>query len=160
MQEGQASATAEGMAAIRALETRRGRDTAVTYDPQAKWFLGTKWSLIAGIGATGLGQSLVTAYCDFQYPGLVGWVICRHRQIDEWLLQCAAEGLEQIVVVGAGYDTRFDRYKEHFGDAQLFEVDHPATRARKSDVERAEEALALDPLVEELLGEAERLVIG
>jgi methyltransferase (TIGR00027 family) len=53
----------------------------------------------------------------------------RTRFIDEQLLQALERGVQQVVLVGAGYDGRALR----FGDAPVawIEIDHPATQADK-----------------------------
>jgi methyltransferase (TIGR00027 family) len=57
----------------------------------------------------------------------------RHRSIDELCLQAALrDRYQQIVLVGAGYDTRPLRLRARLPGVRWIEVDHPATAARKA----------------------------
>ncbi len=61
----------------------------------------------------------------------------RHRSIDELCLQAALhDRYRQIVLVGAGYDTRALRLRAHMPQVRWIEVDHPATAARKARLVR------------------------
>jgi methyltransferase (TIGR00027 family) len=51
----------------------------------------------------------------------------RTRVIDDEVRAFLAAGHRQVVILGAGFDTRASRFPE----ARIFEVDHPATQARK-----------------------------
>jgi methyltransferase (TIGR00027 family) len=45
----------------------------------------------------------------------------------------AGEGLEQLVIMGAGYDTRAYRIAELAGKVRVFEIDHPDTQIVKKE---------------------------
>lgn len=65
-------------------------------------------------------EELKTAHC------------VRHRAIDELVLRAVeADGFRQVVVVGAGYDTRPTRFSSRLEGVRWIELDHPATQARK-----------------------------
>ena len=50
-------------------------------------------------------------------------------------------GVEQVVLLGAGYDSRPFRFQDALADVRVFEVDHPGTQARKRRMlERVDEA--------------------
>jgi methyltransferase (TIGR00027 family) len=66
-------------------------------------------------------------------PGLAGDVIGRVRYIDDCLKACIKEGLEQLVILGAGYDSRAYRFNELKNGIKIFELDHPATQKVKVD---------------------------
>ena len=66
--------------------------------------------------------------------GLRGFVIARHRFIDDALTAATEQGIDQLVLLGAGYDTRAWRFADVLGDTPVFEVDHPATGARKARI--------------------------
>lgn len=53
----------------------------------------------------------------------------RTRFVDEEVLDAVAQGISQIVVVGAGYDGRSLRFRKP--GIRFFEVDHPATQVDK-----------------------------
>ncbi|HEU4614448.1 MAG TPA: class I SAM-dependent methyltransferase, partial [Kofleriaceae bacterium] len=61
------------------------------------------------------------------------WILymqVRTRVIDDALRAFVAGGGRQVVVLGAGYDTRSLRLPE-LGSATVLEVDHPATQSHK-----------------------------
>jgi len=71
-----------------------------------------------------------------QIPGLKSWIVymqVRTRVIDDAVRAFVADGGDQLVVLGAGYDTRALRMPELAGTA-VFEIDHPATQAHKRTV--------------------------
>jgi methyltransferase (TIGR00027 family) len=53
------------------------------------------------------------------------------RHFDEVLLSEIRAGVEQVVLLGAGYDSRPFRFRDALGDIRVFEIDHPGTQARK-----------------------------
>lgn len=66
-------------------------------------------------------------------PGLKTWIVymqVRTRVLDDALRAFIAGGGRQVVLLGAGFDCRALRMPE-LADAQVFEVDHPATQAHK-----------------------------
>lgn len=69
-------------------------------------------------------------------PGMRSWILymqVRTRLIDDALRDFLAAGGRQVVLLGAGYDCRALRLHE-LADANVFEVDHPATQAHKRRV--------------------------
>lgn len=131
MKEGP-SRTAELMAFIRAAELRRPPQDRIIEDPEAPLFLGP---LMRGTLATVSAAGRIGAALEQLGWGVVPYILARHRVIEEALLQALRDGqVEQLVVLGAGYDTRPWRLREALGGAPVFEVDHPATHARKAQV--------------------------
>jgi methyltransferase (TIGR00027 family) len=61
--------------------------------------------------------------------GAVGNVCGRTRFFDEQVRQAMQQGVTQVVILGAGYDTRALRLQRE--GVRFFEVDHPATQADK-----------------------------
>jgi methyltransferase (TIGR00027 family) len=64
----------------------------------------------------------------------VGYMQVRTRLIDDVLLAFVDDGGSQVVILGAGYDCRAVRFADRLRGARVFEVDHPATQARKRAV--------------------------
>lgn len=67
-------------------------------------------------------------------PGAFGTFNARTRYFDDVLLREAARGLDQLVVLGAGFDSRSLRFASQLGAARVFEVDRPEvlhTRAER-----------------------------
>jgi methyltransferase (TIGR00027 family) len=60
-------------------------------------------------------------------------VAVRTRYIDDRLGQALGCGVDQVVILGAGFDNRAYRIPR-IERAHVFEVDHPATQARKKAV--------------------------
>ena len=133
MKEHQASRTAEYAAGFRALETVKRPESARLFeDPLAVIFLSpgkrrlVKWASFPLIG------NLVRAYIDHRWPGAMTSGIARTRLIDEHLLAAVADGIRQIVILGAGFDSRAFRMAELAG-CRVVEVDHPATQELKRE---------------------------
>ena len=70
-------------------------------------------------------------------------LIPRTRFIDERMLAALREGATQVVILGAGFDTRAYRFKEALKNARVFEVDAPVTQALK--IRRLLEAIGDPP---------------
>jgi methyltransferase (TIGR00027 family) len=70
-------------------------------------------------------------YCiDRIGPGLLPYAIARTTFIDEALAAALRRGTSQVVILGAGYDTRALRTPS-IETAVVYEVDHPDTQAFK-----------------------------
>src|SRR5262245_11588418 len=59
-------------------------------------------------------------------PGAVGYFNARTQYFDDVLLREARLGVEQVVILGAGFDSRSLRFSTELGVARVFEVDMPA----------------------------------
>ena len=59
-------------------------------------------------------------------------VALRKRFFDDEVRRAIAEGAEQILVLGAGYDTLCLRLSAAFPELRFVELDHPATARRKA----------------------------
>lgn len=64
-------------------------------------------------------------------PGIVTHFLARKRWIEQRVLTALHEGCEQVVVLGAGYDTLAARLHAAWPRAAFFELDHPATQCPK-----------------------------
>lgn len=58
-------------------------------------------------------------------PGAYGFLSARLRHMDEVVRQETGRGVEQLVILGAGYDTRAYRMHKELDGVQVFEVDMP-----------------------------------
>ena len=132
---GAPSLTAEVVCWMRAAEQRRPAATRILDDPYAHLFL-TRRARLALSGLTRAGP--VGDWAERLTPGLSAYVVARHRFIDDALRAALARGgdarVEQLVLLGAGYDTRAHRFAAELQGVRVFEVDHPATSARKARV--------------------------
>jgi methyltransferase (TIGR00027 family) len=65
---------------------------------------------------------------------LVLWIQLRTRAIDDLVAAFVRDGGTQLVVLGAGFDSRAVRLTPGLPGLAVFEVDHPATQARKREI--------------------------
>jgi methyltransferase (TIGR00027 family) len=128
MRAEQPSITAENNAAVRAFESMRPAADRICYDPFARYFLANDLSRARD---TVHMLSEMMSRWNLVVPGVCEAILARTRFIDDLLQAAIEEGLQQLVILGAGYDTRalrFDRLKK---DTAVFELDHPATQQVK-----------------------------
>jgi methyltransferase (TIGR00027 family) len=126
------SATAEIVGAQRAAETMRPPGRRLIDDPYAKLFL-TK-GVYRFLTANRLTAAITRYGFDRLYPGYMAIVLLRNRWYETALKRALADGVEQIVLLGDGYDTTSLRLG--LGGATLFEVDAPPTQHAKREVFR------------------------
>lgn len=128
MKASRASKTAEQMALSRAIETRKPPQERICDDPYAERFLGGAYRMLL------LGRPLrdkVESLIESRFAGHHYYVIARTRYIDDFLLNQLAGGPAQLVILGAGFDSRAYRFADRLRNVAVFEVDHPATSAAK-----------------------------
>ena len=125
-----ASKTAEAAALGRAIESNRAAGDRLFHDPFARGFL--RWEGRAAVTLMRLpGVAAALLYIrDRQLPGVRGNLLCRTRYIDEALLAGLRDGFEQVVLLGAGFDSRAYRLAE-MRRAHIFEVDRATMLAVK-----------------------------
>lgn len=120
MRQTQSSSTALGTAAVRAIESERPADVRICYDPFARNFTSAlSYHLI----------KLFFRYGERRTQGALTFIACRQRYIDDCLSGALATSVSQVVILGAGFDSR--AYRNDMGPARVFEVDHPASQGRK-----------------------------
>ena len=116
--------TAQGVAKQRLIETIAGPDKRVINDPYAKNF-------IMGASVMQLmGHKLNLWLAKKLAPGFHEHIISRTRFIDDLIEKSAKEGVEQYVILGAGYDSRAHRL-DLPSTLKIFEVDQPEVQSRK-----------------------------
>jgi len=133
MRAGQASRTAEQNALFRALETARPEGRRLFADPLAREFLTWPLNLVAQLALLPGGGDLVPWVIDSRWPGVRSSVVARTKLIDDAIAAALGEPIEQVVILGAGFDSRAYRLSALRGMA-VFEVDHPDTQAMKRKV--------------------------
>ncbi len=69
-------------------------------------------------------------------PGVYEFMLARTAFFDELVEQALRANLPQIVILGAGYDSRAYRFKDLFQDTHLFELDAAPTQGRKREILR------------------------
>ena len=132
------SATAQAVALFRALELRRPPAERIVSDPFAPIFL-TRASrvLLVPLTATVPIRDLAARH---DLGGLSTHVLCRHRFIDEHLLAALDAGAQQVVILGAGYDSRAYRFAAQLAGRKVFEIDLPPLSRQKARVVAANPA--------------------
>ena len=71
---------------------------------------------------------------DAARNGLYEYVIARTAYFDDLFVNAIFMNVPQIVLLGAGYDTRAYRYGNLPGETKVFEVDAPFTQNRKTEI--------------------------
>ena len=130
MRTGAPSRTAAYMALFRAIESSRRRDERLFDDPLAKAFLDRRLRTAAFAAGVPFVGRLVPWFIDRRWPGPRPSGVVRTRVIDDAVRDALTEGCTQLVLLGAGYDTRGYRLPGAAG-VETFEVDHPVTQAAK-----------------------------
>lgn len=125
------SSTAQWTTFGRALELGRIEDDRIVTDIYAPAFLsGTSRRLLAPLVAAG---PVVRLAERSELAGLAASGLCRHRFIDSHLLEALPE-IEQVMILGAGYDSRAYRFARSIGERPVFEVDLAPLSRRKASI--------------------------
>ena len=115
--------SAELTAAWRAIESARPQKDRICYDPLAKDFLSVNPIL----------RAIIVWFGKRQLPGALPALAARTVYFDNYLTKCIGDGIQQVVNLGAGYDSRAYRFDELRRGIKVFEIDHPATIKVKVD---------------------------
>jgi methyltransferase (TIGR00027 family) len=124
------------MALFRALESLRPRSRRLFADPFAREFLRPSLRIVIGVARVpGVGAA-IPWIIDRRWPGARSSGVARTRFIDDVLLRALQEGVEQVVILGAGFDCRAYRLPG-MDRVRVIEVDHPDTlQAKRERLER------------------------
>jgi methyltransferase (TIGR00027 family) len=129
MKKEKSSETAMQMALSRAIESLKTEEERICYDPLAKDFLTLKYKILI---QNKLLRNSIVKIIDQLFIGHHYYVIARTRYIDDFLQECCANEIQQVVIMGAGFDSRAYRFDD-LKEIKVFEVDHPATMAIKKE---------------------------
>jgi methyltransferase (TIGR00027 family) len=130
VKETRSSYFAEVCAAWRAAESIKPQDERVCYEPLAKYFIRTPFRILT---KSRFLAEIAFWYSDRRFPGAAGELLARTRYIDDYLKARIDDGIAQLVILGAGFDTRAYRFDGLKGNVKVFEVDHPATQKVKTE---------------------------
>lgn len=134
MKEGKPSFTAEGTVAMRYAEWLAPEEKRMCHDPLAQDFVPAKFRFL---GKTRLLTKLAIRSVEWLIPGMIAYIVGRTKYIDDYVAQRIDDGIEQLVIMGAGYDSRAYRFDGLKGTVRVFEVDFPATQeAKKAKIKR------------------------
>lgn len=120
--------TAETVAWLRAVGAREPDELLRNPDDLAYHLLEPRLRVLRGIPGA---WPLVLRVWERYAPGYYEYEIARTKRIDNVLTAELDAGIDQLVLVGSGYDSRVHRFADRLVDVQAFEVDRPATLGRK-----------------------------
>lgn len=120
------------MALARALESSGAEGGKLFEDPLARCFLSPRLSALLHLLRLPALGAVLLGIADRITPGARGFPVARTRYIDDALIAALGDGLDQVAIVGAGFDSRAYRIAG-IERTHVFEVDHPATQARKRE---------------------------
>jgi methyltransferase (TIGR00027 family) len=119
--------TALGTATCRLIEQYQPESRRLFTDPVAKEMVGAVIRFLMWFASM---RNFTVKQTDASTPGIFGAQICRTRYIDDAVEQALAQGIVQVVILGAGLDTRPYRLRGMEG-VRAFEVDLPAVQKDK-----------------------------
>jgi methyltransferase (TIGR00027 family) len=130
MNDERASRTAAYMALFRAVESAHPRRSRLFTDPLAPSLLPPSLRLVADAARVPVLGRVVPAVLDLGWPRTRSSGVVRTRLIDELVEGAIGDGATQLVLLGAGFDSRAYRLPAA-GTVDVFEVDHPSTQRAK-----------------------------
>ena len=130
---GQPSRTSIVVAALRAFGSREPDASVRNPDWLAERLLSpAELQLIAEHPISeALKQDYPKARQNTEVAGMSNLMLIRTRFIDDRLLGAIQSGASQVVILGAGFDTRAYRFAELLRDQRVFEVDYQSTQEIK-----------------------------
>jgi len=114
------------MALFRAIETERPRDKRLFNDPFAIQFLDAGLKLVTKLSSLPIIGHLIPKLIHEKGPGAISSGIARTKYIDDLLRRTVSEGVKQVIILGAGFDTRALRLY-FLKSTAVIEIDHPDT---------------------------------
>ncbi len=119
--------TALGAATCRLIEQSEPEATRLFYDPVVNALVGPSIRTLMQFKSI---RNFTKKQTDAIMPGTYGTQVCRTRWIDDAVQDVLSQGIGQVVILGAGFDTRPYRLAgmEH---VNVFEVDLPSVQADK-----------------------------
>ncbi len=131
MKVDKASQTAQYMALFRALESTQPANKRLFLDPFAVSFLDGKLKLATRLSPLSFVRRYVQNTIHKKIPGALSSGIARTRYIDDLLQQTIQHNIQQVIILGAGFDTRALRL-ESLQTIPVIEIDHPNTSWKKT----------------------------
>jgi methyltransferase (TIGR00027 family) len=119
--------TALGAAACRLIEQYQPEKTRLFDDPIVRDLMSPLIRVLMQFKSM---RNFMIKQTDAFTPGIYGAQICRTRFIDEAVQTALAQGITQVVILGAGFDTRSYRLAG-MERVNVFEVDLPSVQEDK-----------------------------
>ena len=126
MKENTASKTAQYMALFRAIETNRPNNKKLFNDPFAIKFLDKKLQFLTKFSRIPILGRCIPFIIHKKAPGAISSGIARTKYIDDLLSYSVLNGIKQVIILGAGFDTRALRL-DFLKNIIIIEIDHPDT---------------------------------
>jgi methyltransferase (TIGR00027 family) len=127
MKKEKSSKTADQMALSRAIESLKSGNERICFDRYAKDFLSNEYSRLI---RSKIMRLFTIWLMERLFPGHYYYVVARSRYIDDYLQENITSGIKQLVIIGAGLDSRPYRFDD-LKKIKVYEVDHPATQSIK-----------------------------
>ncbi|MFB3765076.1 MAG: class I SAM-dependent methyltransferase [Methanotrichaceae archaeon] len=124
------SKMAEAIAIHRLAESAKPEGERICYDPYAIHFISPE--ILEFRAKNPEKAKALSEHYEHLFPGFGNSVRARVRYFDDFVKAYLNNGLKQLVILGAGYDTRAYRI-EGLNKIKVFEVDHPATQGLKKE---------------------------
>ena len=122
-----AGSTALGAAVCRLIEQYQPDATRLFDDPVVKDLVGAPLRVMMQFAAM---RTFTVNRTDAVAQGIYGAQVCRTRYIDDAVQTALSQGIGQLAILGAGYDTRAYRLPGR-EQVKVFEVDLPAVQNDK-----------------------------
>lgn len=131
-----ASKTAQFAALFRGLEYAFPKERRLLEDPLAIRFLSVDLQLFACLARIPMVGNLLLHLIDRAEPGARASGVARARLIDDHLTHALSKGIQQVVILGSGYDCRAYRIPE-CQSIRVFEVDQlPVLSLKKTKLNK------------------------
>lgn len=128
-----ASRTAQYMALFRAVETAQPKSKRLFTDPYAINFLDNKLQRVTKISTLPFIGQFIPKLIHKKGIGAISSGIARTKYIDDLLESSINKGSRQVIILGAGFDTRSIRLG-FLKNISVIEIDHPDTSKYKLNV--------------------------
>lgn len=129
VEKGQTSYTAEAVCAFRSIAALDPDPKTRNPDTLAKHFVNPE--MVGRFPGLGLAFEPAKVAIDTMDNGVFYYVNARTHHMDRLLTKALDEGVTQVVIMGAGFDSRAYRFHEKYPQVRFFEIDLPATSADK-----------------------------
>jgi methyltransferase (TIGR00027 family) len=126
------SSTAEAVTIARAAELRRPNGQRIVTDEFAPYFLSPVARAL--VRSMRVVSRPLNAIERSELVATLTFALCRHRFIDVHLTAALGDGVEQVLILGAGYDSRAYRFADKLHGRPVHEVDLAPLSRRKAGV--------------------------
>ncbi len=121
--------TALGAAICRLIEQYQPEQARLFYDPVVRELVGAPVRFLMQFAFM---RDFTVKQTDAVAAGIYGAQICRTRYIDDAIRAALSQGIGQLVILGAGFDTRPYRLPG-IESVKVFEVDLPSVQNDKKN---------------------------